>query len=115
MELKIRRLNYMSKTPRGGFPVLPFMESFEMVPNINEISRIEISFENENDCIEFLKKFPKSYNGKKCKVWQPDGSIKWDVQFTFNTFFMNDSTGKENERALYLRGKVIEKLKVYFK
>jgi len=111
--LHIERLDYKNPLNGGGYSILPSATDLNSITDINEVSRISINFETEEQAIEFAKQFPKSYKAYVSGVSSYQNNIfftYYSVSFSFNTFFHNDSTGSANESAVNRRIKVIKKL-----
>lgn len=104
--IKIDRLDYKSKTKFGGFQSLPQLQHTSQIEDINEIQGIWI----EGDGFEaIVNAMPKSYKWKMCTI--SDGRSFWKAaHIHFNTFWMNEATGENNEGAIKRRIKAIEKL-----
>jgi hypothetical protein len=111
--LNIERLDYKNALNGGGYSMLPSATDLNSITDINEVSKIYINFETEEEAIQFAKQFPKSYKANVSAVssWKNDSFFTYySASFSFNTFFHNDSTGSTNESAVNRRIKVIKKL-----
>ena len=107
--ITIGRLDYKNQSERGDLYILPSLTSIEQIEDVNEVSRIIFKFETREQAEAFATNFPKSYKGSVCGVWS--ANVRYFIlQFNFNTFFLNASTGGENESAISRRLKVIKKI-----
>lgn len=118
MKLSIERMDYQNQI-NGYYKSLPILDNFNDIIDINEIYKIRFQFATQDEQIQFQGKFPKSYNAKltKCSCYNYETStsyLTYDVSFTFNTFWSNESTGELNESAINKRIKVIKKIKEIF-
>lgn len=107
-EIKIKRLDYKNPTEHG-FYSLPSLNSLEEIQDVNEVHAIIFKFETKEEAESFASNFPKSYKGTISTVLCSEGNYYY-FSFMFNTFFMNETTGGENETAISRRLKVIKKI-----
>jgi hypothetical protein len=99
-------LDYKNPHEFGGYQILSSLSHTSQIDDMNEIKCIWI----EGDGFEsIVNAMPKSYKWSFCKI--SDGkTIRNAANINFNTFFMNNTTGSNNETAIKRRIKVIEKL-----
>lgn len=108
--INIGRLDYKNPSEKGGFYFLPTLTNIEQIEDVNEVKSIIFKFETREQAELFATNFPKSYKGLVCSVYSSNGSY-FILRFDFNTFFLNGTTGGENETAIARRLKVIKKIK----
>jgi hypothetical protein len=109
--ITINRLDYKNPSENGGFYFLPTLTNIEEIQDVNEVHIISFSFSTREEAELFALKFPKSYKGKIAKVISSEAPSYFIFSFRFNTFFLNNTTGNQNESAFFRRLKVINKIK----
>lgn len=110
MKLLVRRLDYKNPTDTNGYYPLPLLTSVNDITDANEVSSITAYFETKDEAKAYKAKFPKSYNARSGGL-SGDANYNFYVEFVFNTFWSNNSTGDKNESAIKRRDKVIAKIK----
>lgn len=108
--ITIERLDYKNPCENGGFYSLPTLTNIEEIQDVNEVQMISFSFATRKEADFFAAKFPKSYKGIVSIVWRSELPCYFILRFHFNTFFLNDTTGNQNETAVSRRLKVIKKI-----
>ena len=118
METRITRLDY--KNPINGRkclpPSLPALENAKEITDINEVYSVSFTFDSKEEAEIFVANFPKSYRPRIATLAGiPDGkggfTSKPFADITFNTFWIDKTTGNINETAVYKREKFVKKLK----
>jgi hypothetical protein len=106
-KVEIYRLD-VTKGPSivGGYSSMPSLNNTSEIENINEVQTIIIT----GDIDTLFNEMPKSYKFKKSKFRDMNNEIVNGISVTFNTFWMDNTTGESNETAMKLRLKVIAKL-----
>jgi hypothetical protein len=107
--ITIERLDYKNPTELGGYLKLESLNNIQLIEDANEVYKIHYYFKNEDEAKLFLSQFPKNYNAKILTI--TGDSKYYAVEFRFNTFWSNGTTGDKNESAALRRLKVIKKLK----
>lgn len=129
-ELSICLLDTVNAPTNGGYYLKPQVKNIEEAFDINEVESIDLYFNTIEEANEVVKKFPKY---TKAEAYEKSGSwlkekapalsqIDWQtddyiygrrpvVSVKFNTFFLNETTGKINESAVKARNKFVEILK----
>lgn len=90
----------------GGYSSMSSLNHTSEIENINEVSTIIITGDIDN----LFDAMPKSYKFKKSIFFNMNNELVNGMSVTFNTFWMDNTTGESNETAMKLRSKVIAKL-----
>ncbi len=114
MKLNIERLDYKNPTDISSLHILSSLNSPFDIKDINEVRRIGIEFESDQEAKIFYNKFPKYLGLRIGRLGGIREGKSIDVPYVsvaFNTFWMNKSTGDKNETAIKKRKRIIEILK----
>ena len=104
IEVQIVRINL------NGTNNLQNLSNTNEIVDINEIYKIHIYGDIDEDINELYNQMPKSHKWRKNIMLCGPGVSKPIISVEFNTFSMNDVTGDKNESAIKRRAKVIQKL-----
>ena len=107
IKVEITRLDVVKGTSEtGAYAMMSSLNNTNQITNINEVETIVITGD-----IDFLfNQMPKSYQWKK-STFSLKGEIIGYMSVSFNTFWMDKTTGDLNETAFKRRMKVVAKLK----
>jgi hypothetical protein len=112
--LEITRYDYVNLI--NGYPTLLPVVTDINDTKVEEVNIINYYFETKEEANIFSSKFPKSYLAKVNRIggynFETNESYNYyRVNFYFNVFFTNESTGEINESSIKRRAKVIAKIK----
>ena len=107
IKVEISRLDVTNATSIGGYYCMPSLNHTSQIENINEVSTIVITGDIDN----LFNAMPKSYKFKKSRFFNLNNELVNGMSVTFNTFWMDKTTGESNETAIKQRAKIIAKLK----
>ena len=120
MKLEIYRLDYKNPTLNGrAFPCLPNVDTLEGIDE-NEIRSMTLIFDTLEQAQAFSTQFPKyckaSAYMQQVGGYNPDTQRHYNyerpvIYFSFNTVWLNETTGDKNETALKRKNKVLSILR----
>lgn len=112
--LEITRHDYVNLI--NGYPTPLSVVTDINDTKVEEVREIRFYFESIEEANIFAGKFPKSYLAKVNRIGGYDfeanvSYVYYSVNFHFNIFYTNESTGDVNESAIKRRANVIAKIK----